>query len=301
MTSYHDWDFAFVERLVLGNNLISLSDLVKSNPKIVDKICSLILDRINQYFFISFFLGSLPQSLVLKVLSVIPEEKLNSVDARIVAYVTDLKNDRYLQEGRIDIHDKGEGGSTLVSFAMKIGKTDAVSTLISLGAEQDVKLVRPLVGPPESEHLERSTSLHYAAAQGHVRCFQPLYRLAATLQGRDESGGTALHTAAEYGQTESVLALHQQGAYIHEVDDKGQTPLHRATKQNQKNAALLLIELGASPYLLDTAKKSALSYCAPDLEQAISEAYSSRLKSVREGKRRYLTLTVKIKNPHTQF
>ena len=93
----------------------------------------------------------------------------------------------------------------------------------------------------------KTTSLHYAAAQGHAEAVVALVRAGARVEARDDKEATPLHVAtwghaeairAASGHAEAIRALVAAGSSLEAQDDKQATPLDLAADPLTRQALL---------------------------------------------------------------
>eukprot|EP01098_Paradermamoeba_levis_P010718 TRINITY_DN4517_c0_g8_i1.p1 TRINITY_DN4517_c0_g8~~TRINITY_DN4517_c0_g8_i1.p1 ORF type:complete len:343 (-),score=73.47 TRINITY_DN4517_c0_g8_i1:863-1783(-) len=95
------------------------------------------------------------------------------------------------------------------------------------------------------------TSLHYAAARGHIACLDLLLSAGASVNARDDDGNTCLHLAAANGHAEGVHKLAKVHIPINTPNSSGATPLHYAICRNDVDIVVYLVENGADTNLCD--------------------------------------------------
>ncbi len=125
-----------------------------------------------------------------------------------------------------DIEARGENGATPLHWA---STADAVNALIALGADieaRDSFGATPLNGAYSTETV---IALLEARAEPNTR--------------EESRGFTPLHYAALWGNTEAIEALVTAGAAIEARDSIGETPLHKAAQSESANAADAVNEL----------------------------------------------------------
>ncbi|CAN0029991.1 unnamed protein product [Discosporangium mesarthrocarpum] len=119
---------------------------------------------------------------------------------------------RYLDAGGdVELHDQ-DFGATPVHWACLRGKLDAVSLLLSCGANL------------ESRTVSEGTPLVWASMGGDPSVVEFLIDKGADVHAVTQGRGTALHHAASYGHPEAVSLLLASGADPSAVDKDGRRP-----------------------------------------------------------------------------
>jgi len=139
-----------------------------------------------------------------------------------------------------DVRDKR--GRNCLHVAAETGETQIASDLISVGGASVDAVVED----------EGATSLHFAAANGHVEVLKVLLENKANINVATHCGATPLYKAVCRGQTEIVRLLCERGAALDGQDKLGRTALHWAAFYDNVAAARLLLEAGATPTVTDT-------------------------------------------------
>lgn len=135
--------------------------------------------------------------------------------------------------------DRDDEGNAPLHLAAHNGNTEAVRTLLALGAQVD---------QPDDDG---DTPLHLAALNGHVEAMALLLNAGAQVDRPDDDGDTPLHLAVYDGTIEAVRLLLTAGARIDCVNGEGSTPLHLAVLKGHAKAMALLLNAGAQVNQLD--------------------------------------------------
>ncbi len=89
------------------------------------------------------------------------------------------------------------------------------------------------------------TSLHFAAAAGHVQTVAALLKRGALIDAADTLGKTPCHEAARGGHTAALRALISSGAALEKRDSLGRSPLRHAAEGGHTSCVEVLLEAGA--------------------------------------------------------
>ncbi|MYF89851.1 MAG: hypothetical protein F4186_11225 [Boseongicola sp. SB0676_bin_33] len=127
----------------------------------------------------------------------------------------------------------GGGGLTVLHFDAIRGRTAALRTRISEGADINVAA------------LTLMTPLHYAALWGHTAVVEALLDGDAKVDVRNKSNMTPLYYAAWKGHTAVLKALLDVGAEADVPDNRGWAPLHYAAVKGHLAAMKALLDGGA--------------------------------------------------------
>lgn len=92
---------------------------------------------------------------------------------------------------------------------------------------------------------ELKTSLHLAAAQGHIEIVRLFLIHGANVSSCDMNDSTPLHEAAAHNRYECVQLLLQYQASIDRYDGQHYTPLHRASQSGHWQIVRLLLNFNA--------------------------------------------------------
>ncbi|XP_015788937.1 uncharacterized protein LOC107365878 isoform X2 [Tetranychus urticae] len=107
--------------------------------------------------------------------------------------------------------------------------------------------------------IHESIPMHYAAEGGHMIVAGLLIsRSSDSLTKPDKHGKTSLHLAAAQGHLNMVSMLLGQGAEINALDKEEWTPLHHASKCGSLPVVKLLIESGADTDAVNNKGKNAI-------------------------------------------
>ncbi|XP_055349680.1 transient receptor potential cation channel subfamily A member 1-like [Paramacrobiotus metropolitanus] len=179
---------------------------------------------------------------------------------------------RLLAEKRAPVNAQDSLGRTVLVLAASCGSWDAVSELLSLGADpsistavgqnfihmtvsigddperfrDDIKKesLLPLINGPDSDGL---TPLHHAAQHGFASCCEALIRMGASLHAKDKQSRSPLHHAAANGRYNTVKALLRSTVtIINDVDAAGLTALHMAAENGHIRIVNFLMSRAAT-------------------------------------------------------
>lgn len=156
--------------------------------------------------------------------------------------------------------------SAPIHFAALAGHEAVISVLVALGADVNrdtgaghsplhcaaannrYKCIRELarlradVDRPASRSL--STSLHWAARNGHVESVETLVQVNATLDARDWGKNTPLMYAARHGRVTALERLIELKADLRAQNSDGKNALFHAAETGQTATCMKLTELG---------------------------------------------------------
>ncbi|OQV20269.1 Transient receptor potential cation channel subfamily A member 1 [Hypsibius exemplaris] len=185
---------------------------------------------------------------------------------------------RFLIDKHASLDTRDSAGRSVLVLAASRGSWDAVSELLTSGADPLIcsndgqnflHYVVALGGDPESFKDEiRPTSrfaailngkdnagltpLHYAAQCGFGTCCDSLVKLGALITAKSRELKTPVHLAAEFGRystmkkllasADRVPAFH---GVVNDADSRGQTPLHLAAAHGHLKIVMLLLSKGA--------------------------------------------------------
>ena len=150
--------------------------------------------------------------------------------------------------------DQGNGGITLLHWAVMGGKADITELLISKGSDVNAK----------DEHGETpifgavSLGPYYKSAQETILTL--LEKNGADLAVKDKFGRSPLHHAAEFNSNGGADFLISRGADVDARDSLGLTPLHIAVRERHKEVARFLLSKGADINATDTNGWTPLCY-----------------------------------------
>lgn len=160
-----------------------------------------------------------------------------------------------------------DDGDTALHCAADKGREKAVRTLITLGADKDVRnnynetplhcaayygydsVVSTLIelgADKDARNDDNDTALHYAAAKGHYNVVNTLIELGADRDACNSNGYTALHDAARNGYSKVARILITSGADINAQSDEHWTPLHLVAEAGHYRVANMLLGRGAN-------------------------------------------------------
>ncbi|PJF16788.1 Palmitoyltransferase [Paramicrosporidium saccamoebae] len=156
---------------------------------------------------------------------------------------------RYLLEkGAVVNSLGGEQWSTALHWATTKGHIDAMSTLVTFGADLALR------------DQPGYTALHLAAQHGQTLAVLYLLALGVDVEERDGFGRTALLWATFRGHVETVQVLLQDGANPDSMDNGGTTVLHWAVIKGHYEIIRLLFKYRADPSVKDAEGKTAADW-----------------------------------------
>ncbi|WP_264729841.1 ankyrin repeat domain-containing protein [Wolbachia endosymbiont (group B) of Episyrphus balteatus] len=197
------------------------------------------------------------------------------------------KAKRLIEQG-VNVHARDKIGSTALHWAAENGYYEVVHSLLSNGAEINVKIDRedftPLNAAVVGGHydivalfLEKGadihtkatgkyagyTSLHFAAEKNHLDIVKLLLDYRADVNAKDDSGKTPLHNAAENGHLEIVKYLiEEKNVDVNAKTKVDDTPLHLAVKKGLYDIVKFLLKNGAEVDAKDQTKTTPLHWAA---------------------------------------
>lgn len=124
-------------------------------------------------------------------------------------------------------------GTIPMHVAAILQSTDPIKTLLSAGADVDVK------------NDLGTTALHLASSVGTTEMVLTLLLSGADIHLRERNGSTVLHRAASACSVETAIVLMEAGASPNSRDARGFTPLLKLNYLKDRHTALALIAYGA--------------------------------------------------------
>ncbi|MEI8289074.1 MAG: ankyrin repeat domain-containing protein [Verrucomicrobiota bacterium] len=169
----------------------------------------------------------------------------------------------FLQKSPQSIEEKDELGFTPLAWAAKTGQKDAVSLLLSFGANPNATNSGgryPIDWAATSGHLpvvellsdktsnDQNITLFLAVQQQQVSVVKFLLEHGANPNIHFPAGNSEapLHIAARLGNVEAAKLLLAHGAHVNELEQNGWTPLQCAVSGTSKGMIELLFTNGAS-------------------------------------------------------
>ncbi|XP_055348321.1 transient receptor potential cation channel subfamily A member 1-like [Paramacrobiotus metropolitanus] len=184
---------------------------------------------------------------------------------------------RLLVEKRAAMNAQDLLGRTVLVLAASCGSWDAVSELLSLGADPSITsangqnfihMTVAIGGNPErfrddfqkdavqglpalinGQDHDGLTPLHYAAQHGFASCCEGLIRMGATLTAKDKQSRSPLHHAAANGRYNTVKTLSSNAAcsvIINDADKMGLTAVHLAAENGHIKIVQFLMSRAAT-------------------------------------------------------
>jgi ankyrin repeat protein len=173
----------------------------------------------------------------------------------------------YLVRKGVDCESKSDFGIAPIHLAAENGQVGIMSTLLSVGADANMRTERfkhtPLLIGAQNGHESvvdlllksdadptiRTTtgwsSLHAAATSGNVQIFRKLQQYFELLNPVNDQLYTPIHEAAAKGNIEIVKLLLDNDVRVDVQDSARWQPLHCAADANQMEVFCLLLERGA--------------------------------------------------------
>lgn len=143
----------------------------------------------------------------------------------------------FLLEQGADINARNKEGTSLLHLAVRWGDTEFVKSLVSRGADINVKDV---------EYEGGGTPMHAAAWWGKVDSVKFFLEQGIDINDGGRWERTPLHMAARQGHTALARFLLDRGANVNMKSYFGETPLQLAMKNGHEDAAALLRQHGAT-------------------------------------------------------
>ncbi|WP_395461027.1 ankyrin repeat domain-containing protein [Wolbachia endosymbiont (group B) of Ablattaria laevigata] len=147
------------------------------------------------------------------------------------------KAKRLIEQG-VNVHARDKIGSTALHWAAENGYYEVVHSLLSNGAEINVKIDR-----------EDFTPLNAAVVGGHYDIVALFLEKGADIHTKATgkyAGYTSLHFAAEKNHLDIVKLLLDYRADVNAKDDSGKTPLHLAAGKDYKYVVEFFLKHGAN-------------------------------------------------------
>ncbi len=124
-------------------------------------------------------------------------------------------------------------GMSLLTQAVKNGNREIVSTLLTFGADVNLR------------DGNQRTPLMYLSEKATPELLRDLLSMGARLNARDEYGASVLMNAAEYNPPRILRDMIEAGAQVNSRDSSGENCLFRAARTNTAESIILLLEAGA--------------------------------------------------------
>ncbi|CAG5122612.1 unnamed protein product, partial [Candidula unifasciata] len=146
-----------------------------------------------------------------------------------------------LISGGAHLDFRNKQGLTALHRAAIVGNTEAIRTLLDLGAS------------PDSRDSKELTPLYYSVSNddSHQECTYLLLHERASVGVCDEQGWYEIHQACKYGRVQHLEHLLFYGAEMDVRNSCGNTPLHVCALSNQEACARVLLFRGADPAVLN--------------------------------------------------
>lgn len=142
------------------------------------------------------------------------------------------KTIRLLAKHGMPLEQRNPKGFTPLLNAAYMGNTEAVQTLLDLGAT------------PDAADNEGFNALHSAAEQGYVKVVELLLAKGAKPDVPNGTGRTAMDCAAIGGHHEIVTRLLDAGAVVEGLPEAVTTPVSTAARQGHPKTLAILLERG---------------------------------------------------------
>ena len=178
-----------------------------------------------------------------------------------------------IEEESTDPNIQKSDGSTPLHAAATMCKSEAVKTLLVLGADPNIvgdcgatplmmasaigctSVIESLLTTPDiietdinqKHKFAGNTALHFAAEMGRGEAIKLLCDHKADIWSEKSTGGIAIHTAADSNQTEAVAALIASpcNSPLNTLMLGDTTPLYLAAQRGQVEVCRVLVEAGA--------------------------------------------------------
>ncbi|KAK6644479.1 hypothetical protein RUM43_000746 [Polyplax serrata] len=139
-----------------------------------------------------------------------------------------------------------------------IGVMELGKRLLLAAKEGNTESVRNLMkgGAPFATDWLGTTSLHAAAAGGHLETCELLLRSGILKDARTKVEKTPLHMACQEGHCEVALLLLANGADVNASDMLQMTPLHWAVEREKLGTIKVLLQNGADPTMVNKFDKT---------------------------------------------
>lgn len=139
-----------------------------------------------------------------------------------------------------------------------VGILELGKRLLLAAKEGNTETVRNLMkgGAPFATDWLGTTSLHAAAANGHLETCELLLRSGILKDARTKVEKTPLHMACQEGHSEVVLLLLANGADVNACDMLNMTPLHWAVEKEKTETVRILLQNGADPTMVNKFDKT---------------------------------------------
>jgi uncharacterized protein len=137
-------------------------------------------------------------------------------------------------------------GSTALSYAVTLGRTDLVRDLLAAGARTDLRF------------SSQRTVVHLAAENSKPDIVALLAEHYADLNAVDQHGNTPLDEAIIHVRPEIVSALVEKGADVRRLHPDGRGPVHIACIKGGAAVIPLLVAAGADAVALDNSGQTPL-------------------------------------------
>ena len=242
----------------LRNYLAAISNKHPAQDEFSEKIYSLVMDGADPEIIIGkggdarmliHFAAQFGDESLIKFLKKHSENTKNKKRTKRFKITAWFKSKKQGASIRTYINAPSGNEYTPLMWAALYGNTEAVITLIKLGAEKEASLFL-------------STPLTLAAAKGNWNVVRELIYYGCDIEALDENGNTALVYAVKQGKLDEIDYLLDHGADIDLGDKKERTPLILAIKKGNEKAFLKLIMRGAEIDMKDSKGRTALMIAA---------------------------------------
>ncbi|KAL0271202.1 UNVERIFIED_CONTAM: hypothetical protein PYX00_008374 [Menopon gallinae] len=140
----------------------------------------------------------------------------------------------------------------------EVGVMELGKRLLLAAKEGNTETVRNLMkgGAPFATDWLGTTSLHAAAAGGHLETCELLLRSGILKDARTKVDKTPLHMACQEGHSDVALLLLANGADVNACDMLQMTPLHWAVEKEKLETIKVLLQNGADPTMVNKFDKT---------------------------------------------
>jgi uncharacterized protein len=176
---------------------------------------------------------------------------------------------RLLDEGS-DASASGEGGVTILDWALRREKADAFNVLLQSGAD------------PTKPGLQGRSTIHDAAIADDSAYLSMLVARHADINVKTQDGETPLVLALMSGCDKQFHMLIAAGADVNLANSVGNTALHTAAMTNKFNDQLDLLKAGADPLARNNTGNTFQRYLHMTPESVLSVQAKAQIASIHQ-------------------